>query len=258
MTSTHTPTSHRGPRRHRRTGRIVVVIAIVAVVIAGGTVAAIAALRGGKAGATTSLDTAQPHSTGATASTATPSPSATASTRSPTPTDLSAAAFASCRTTITAAEAAVAAARTGASHWAIHTQARTDFLAHRITLAQTNAEFKKTKLLGPDDQSAFADAVTAYERVANGCHGLATSAQPAAKTCATKAAALQETVTAGQAVMRDWASHLHNMALHAEDEMSATQARAAWIAAWKSAPANLDAFRAADAASTKTPSCPAG
>ncbi|HEY8789642.1 MAG TPA: hypothetical protein VIM10_10995 [Actinopolymorphaceae bacterium] len=75
---------------------------------------------------------------------------------------------------------------------------------------------------------------------------------------ATKAAALHTTVVAGQAVMKDWASHLNNMALHAADEMSATQARAAWLAAWKSAPANLNAFSAADAANTKTPSCPAG
>ena len=52
--------------------------------------------------------------------------------------------------------------------------------------------------------------------------------------------------------------YLNNMALHAAAEMSATQARAAWLAAWKAAPANLNAVSAAEAANAKTPSCPAG
>ncbi len=262
MASTQTtPASHRGPRRPRRTGRLVVGIAIIALLIAGGTVATIAAMRGGKAGATTSLDTPKPQGSAATTPAATPSPVSASPTPTPTPTPTPSsadAAVAACRTTVTAAEAAVAAARTGASHWAVHTQARTDFLAHKITLAQTNERFKTTKLLGPADQRTFADALAAYERVANGCIGLSHSSQPAAATCATKAAALRTSVVAGQAVMKDWASHLNNMALHAENQMSATQARIAWISAWKSAPANLDAFSAADSASTKTPSCPAG
>ena len=256
MTSTHkTPPAHRGPRRPRRNRKLIVGITIAAVLIAGGTAATIAAtLRGGEA-ATTSVGTGQPQAaaTTAPASTAAPSPAPT-----PTPTDPAEAAVAACRTTVAAAEAVVAGAGTGALHWSIHTQARTDFLAHKITLAQTNAEFKRTKLLGPADQKTFADALAAYERVANGCNGQSTSSEPAAATCATKAAALHTTVVAGQAVMKDWASHLNNMALHAADEMSATQARAAWLAAWKAAPANLDAFSAAEAANTKTPSCPAG
>jgi len=262
-----TPTSHRGPRR-RRSGGLVVGIVVIALLIAGGTVAAIAAVRGGKAGATTSLDPSKPTGADATKAPATASATPSASSPSPTPTpspspspspsESAQASVAACRTTVTAAEATVAAARTGASHWAVHTQARTDLLAHKITLAETNTRFKRTKRLGPADKNAFADALASYDRVAGGCKGLATSSQPAAATCATKAAALETTVVAGQAVMKDWASHLNNMALHAEDEMSATQARAAWIAAWKSAPTNLTAFATADAASKKTPSCPAG
>lgn len=204
------------------------------------------------------MSTAQPQAGAATTPAATPAPTSASPTPTPTPTDPAGAAVAACRTTVTAAEAAVSAARTGASHWAIHTQARTDVLAHKIALAQTNSAFKRTRLLGPSDQTTFAQALAVYERIADGCNGLSSSAQPAGKTCATKAAALHTIVVAGQAVMKDWASHLHNMALHADNEMSATQARAAWIAAWKSAPANLDTFSAADAASTKPPSCPAG
>lgn len=261
MSSTQTtPASHRGPRRRRRTGRLMVGIAIVAVLIAGGTVATIAAMRGGQAGATTSIGTPMPHEAGATTPAASPSPTSASPSPKPTPSPSNSAdaAVAACRTTISAAEAAVAAARTGASHWAVHTQARTDFLAHKITLRETNARFKRTKLLGPGDQKTFADALAAYERVTSGCNGLSTSSQPVAATCATKAAVLHTSVVAGQAVMKDWASHLGTMALHAANEMSATQARNAWISAWKSAPANLNAFSAADAASTKTPSCPAG
>jgi hypothetical protein len=259
MSSTQTPpASHRGPRRPRRSNRLVVGIAIVAVLIAGGTAAAIAALHGGRAGATTSLDAPKPQEAGATTPVATPSPTSTSPTPTPTPSDSSGAAVAACRTTVAAAEAAVAAARTGASDWAIHTQAQTELLANKITLAETNARFKKTRLLGPADQLAFARALTAYQRVAGGCKGLPTSSQPDAVTCATKAAALQATVVAGQAVMKDWAAHLNTMALHADHKMSGTQAQAAWIAAWKAAPTNLNAFRAADSASTHTPSCPAG
>ncbi|CAN5250551.1 hypothetical protein BH11ACT1_BH11ACT1_10690 [soil metagenome] len=253
MASTHTtPASHRGPRRPRSNGKLVAGIVIVAVLIAGGTVATIAAMRSGQAGATTS----QVPVAGSTSPEPTASPTPTSAR--PTPTDPAAADAAACRSTVTAAEAAVAAARTGAGHWSIHTQARTDFLAHKITLTQTNDNFKKTKLLGPADQKAFADALAAYERVATGCDGLSSASDSAAKTCATKAAELRTTVAAGQAVMKDWASHLNNMALHAEHEMSATRARTEWIAAWKAAPANLNAFSAADSASTKAPSCPAG
>lgn len=252
MASTQkTPPAHRRPRRPRRprrNGELVVGITIVAVLIAGGTVATIAAtLRGGQAGATTSVSTAQPQAGAATTPAATPAPTSASPTPTPTPTptDPAGAPVAACRTTVTAAEAAVSAARTGV-------------LAHKIALAQTNSAFKRTRPLGPSDQTTFAQALAVYERIADGCNGLSSSAQPAGKTCATKAVALHTIVVAGQAVMKDWASHLHNMALHADNEMSATQARAAWIAAWKSAPANLDTFSAADAASTKPPSCPAG
>jgi cytoskeletal protein RodZ len=252
------PTQRTQPahRRARRSGRFVIGVVVIAILIAGGTAAAlVAALTGNNTDRATA--TVAP-SNGADATSATPAATSASPSPTPSPTasDAGAVALEKCRTTITAAEAAVAAARTGAGHWSIHTQARTDFLAHRITLAQTNARFKRTKLAGPADQKTFADALAAYQKVADGCNGLP-STDATAKTCSTKADALAATVTAGQAVMKDWASHLNNMALHADNEMSATQARNEWIAAWRSAPANLNAFSAADKASTKTPSCPA-
>ena len=177
MTSTHkTPPAHRGPRRPRRNRKLIVGITIAAVLIAAGTAATIAATLRGGAAATTSVGTGHPQKATTTtpASTAAPSPTPTSAspTPTPTPTDPAEAAVAACRTTVAAAEAAVAAASTGALHWSIHTQARTDFLAHKITLAQTNAEFKRTKLLGPADQKTFADALAAYKKVANGCNDL--------------------------------------------------------------------------------------
>jgi hypothetical protein len=250
------PTQRTRPahRRARRSGRFVVGIVLVAILIAGGTAAAIAALTGGDDDrATTTVTPRQTEGTGTTATTS-PSPSPSVDTGDA---SSDASALQSCRTTVAAAESAVAAARTGASHWSVHTQARTDFLAHKITLAKTNAEFKRTKLLGPGDQETFRNAVAAYERVSDGCEGLSSSADTTAATCATKAAALHTSVVAGQALMKDWASHLDNMALHADHEMSATQAREEWIAAWKAAPAHLNAFSVADSASTRTPSCPA-
>lgn len=255
-----TPPAH---RRARRGGRLIAVIIAAAVVIAGGTAAAIAvSVNNGKSDpATTVTSTAGATATPPAATTdpasASPSPSPTPS---PTPSSSDArgvaAALQKCRATISAADAAVAAARTGAAHWAVHTQARTDFLAHKITLAQTNAEFKRTKLLGPSDQKTFADALAAYQKVADGCDRLPSSAT--ATTCSAKAVALHATVDAGHAVMKDWQSHLINMALHADHEMSATQARNEWIAAWKNAPPHLNAFSAADTASRTAASCPAG
>lgn len=260
--TTRNPPSH---RRARRSGRLVAIIIAAVVVIAGGTAAAIAvSVNNGKSDTpkTATSEAGGNATTPAPTPTTTTVPPSTSPSPSPTPSPSgdsgAAAALQKCRVTIGAADATVAAARTGAAHWTVHTQARTDFLAHKITLAQTNAEFKRTKLAGPSDQRTFADALAAYEQVANGCNGLSTSSQPAAATCATKAAALHTTVVAGQAVMKDWASHLNNMALHADHEMSATQARNEWIAAWKDAPPHLNAFSAADSASTKTPSCPAG
>lgn len=256
------PTQRTRPahRRDRRNGGLVVGIVVIALLIAGGTVAAIIGLTGGdddRATTTVSPTQSADASTAPTTSTS-PSPSVSPSPSAERGDDsAAAAALRSCRATVDAAQAAVTAAHTGAGHWSIHTRARTDFLAHRITLTQTNAEFKRTKRLGPADQKAFADALAAYEKVTDGCDGVSSPADGSASTCAAKAAALHTSVVAGQAVMKDWAAHLNNMALHADHEMSATQAREEWIAAWKAAPEHLNAFSAADSASTKTPSCPA-
>lgn len=154
-----------------------------------------------------------------------------------------------CRAEIAAAEAVVAATRTAATHWRQHVQARTDLLAHRVTLDRTKAIWKATRLAGPADVQRVASADTAFALVRGGCARLPGSA------CKTRLTALAEASRTGHAATRDWQHHQAMMVSHKAGEFDAEHAQSLWVTAWKTAPKNLNAFATASATLAQAPVC---
>jgi hypothetical protein len=161
-----------------------------------------------------------------------------------------------------AAEAVVDAARTGVDHWADHVQARTDLLAGKITEDEMRAVWKATRLAGPADVVSVDDAAKAYEPQADACAQVEASSVPAEPSdavnqCLERSQAVNVAVTSGRAAVADWAAHLEDMARFKNGEFDAAHAQHLWVAAWSSAPVNIEAFRAADQALARAPDCEA-
>lgn len=228
--------------RHRRSRRYLPVAlgGLVVVGVAGGVIAIV----GTDATAPTSSATAGPTATSDPTEEATPAPD-----------DVIA-----CRDAIEAAEVVVNAARTGVDHWAAHVQARTDLLAGKITEAEMRTTWKATRLAGPEDLAALAEAGKAMEPQAEACAHVEPSSVPAelseaVNRCLERGEAAETAVEAGRGAVADWESHLEDMARFADGDFDAAQAQHLWVVAWEKAPANIDAFRVADKALQGAPAC---
>ena len=157
-----------------------------------------------------------------------------------------------CTAEIRTTEAVVAAARTAAGHWREHVQARTDLLSGKNSEEVTKAIWKRTRLAGPGDIAALHAALTAQARSAGGCAKLTGST---AAACKQRMAVLGRVATADRAAAADWAHHLSMMAAHAAGDFGAEHAQELWVAAWSSAPKNLNAAARANAALATAPVC---
>lgn len=165
----------------------------------------------------------------------------------------------SCQVDVARAEEAVSEARTTVTGWAMHVQARTDMLAHRISVKEMNAVWNRTRLAGPANVARFEDAARRYKGT-DDCRRLsdakATAAQKAtADVCVRRGQAADQALSKGRAAVKDWQAHLHHMARFSDGGMSAGKAQKLWVAAWRNAPTNIKAFRAAEESLSKTPEC---
>lgn len=179
-----------------------------------------------------------------------------ATTTAPTPP----AELVACEEAVAGADQAVQASESGVTHWGEHVQARTDLLAGAITLEDTSAIFKRTRLAGPEDLTAFDEANEEYLAVESGCAELdpdqvSTEWQEAAQACVDRQPVMAEAVDAAAAAIDDWRSHQANMRQHASGDMSATMAQQEWIEAWTNAPPNLDAYQDAIEQLSEAPAC---
>ncbi|HEU4946518.1 MAG TPA: hypothetical protein VFT31_05140 [Kribbella sp.] len=197
--------------------------------------------------------------TGGSGPTASVSPSAatspTATAQQPTGRPQSAALAAAanaCAQEIATTEAVVVAARVAAGHWREHVQARTDLLAGKNSEATTKAIWKRTRLAGPADIARLGAATNGQARADGGCAKFTGQASVA---CRQRLAAVDAASAAGRAASGDWASHLAKMAAHAAGDFGSEHAQNLWIAAWASAPRNLNAFAQAEVALAKAPGC---
>jgi hypothetical protein len=101
--------------------------------------------------------------------------------------------------------------------------------------------------------------VATYAAV-SGCQSVASlqasaDLTPKLQACAAREQALEAYMTAAQAVMTDWKTHLSEMADHSDGHLNGPEAQARWIERYKAAPAHLDPYKAAAAALAAAPAC---
>ena len=165
-----------------------------------------------------------------------------------------------CVTRQDAAKAVVAAASQGEEHWAAHVQGQSDIDAGVKTYIEVKQTvFAPTRAAGPGDVAAYESAMSAYTAV-SGCQSVSSmqassDLTPKLQACAAREKALETYMSAAQAVMTDWKTHLQEMADHTDGHINGPDAQARWIERYKAAPAHLDPYNAAKAALDAAPAC---
>jgi cytoskeletal protein RodZ len=250
----------RPPKQDQRRRRLVgIVSAVVALALVGAL-----ALVLGRTVFSGGDDTPSASSTGTASDSPTPEPTASASdSPSSQPTDAQTSdaqtsgaaattAMRACATEVSRAAAVVSAAAQGVTDWSSHVQARTDMLQGRISVDAMDAIWKRTRLAGPADQTRFKAARSDYHSTAHCAH---LGGGSAAAACVARSKAATSAVAAAEAAMHDWESHLANMAMYANHQMSSVMAQTKWVSAWRNAPTHIDAYRSARAALDDAPAC---
>jgi cytoskeletal protein RodZ len=180
----------------------------------------------------------------------TPSPSPTADQQAV------ADAVSTCTHQVEAADAVITAATTGIDHWSQHVQAQTDHLNGTISRTEMEATFKRTKLLGPSDETAWQTATKAWHADDSACapvSGADQQSQSTLQLCSARLTAVEQAMPAARNGMSDWFGHLASMKRSAAgmdpDPM------ATWMTAWHHAPKNLDAWKSAKDQLADVPKC---
>jgi len=162
----------------------------------------------------------------------------------------------------TAAKPVVDTATKAAADWGSHVQGQNDINSGARTLIQVKTEtWAPTRQAGPGEVAAFQAANAGYTGV-GGCHNVAALPAPSdlkAKldACAARQTALDAYVAAAGAVVNDWATHLGEMADHADGHINSFQAQENWLKRWREAPVHLEPYKAAEAALAAAPACTA-
>jgi hypothetical protein len=162
-----------------------------------------------------------------------------------------------CAAQLSAADRVAAAAAPGVVDWHNHVQARTDMLAGRISPERMRAIWARTRRAGPGDQARFHAATKGFHSTAD-CDRLANGSDAAKSTvtdCRKRARLADRAVAAAAAAMRDWRSHLANMAAYAHGHMTSGMAQHMWVSAWRNAPPHISAYHHARAALAAAPAC---
>ena len=166
-----------------------------------------------------------------------------------------------CATELASVEDAVAAARPGVASWRRHTQARTDWLADRISEKRMEALYERTQHAGHAAQPRFTEAVAGVEEPRS-CDELqsleAASSEEGAARCVERSEAAVSALEAARSTMDAWGDHLHHMDEYADGGMSTGRAMKLWITAWRKAPEGIEAYEDRRAALRDAPACTAG
>ena len=165
-----------------------------------------------------------------------------------------------CVARASAAKAVVDTASKAATDWGAHIQGQNDINSGARTLIQVKTEtWAPTRQAGPGEVEAFKSAQAGYTGV-GGCQNVSAVPAPSdlkAKldACAARQTALDAYVAAAGAVLNDWATHLGEMADHADGHINSFQAQENWLKRWREAPSHLDPYRAAEANLAAAPAC---
>ena len=162
-----------------------------------------------------------------------------------------------CAAGLSNAEKAFSAAKAGVRDWSDHTQARTDLLRGRISEKKMNAVWTRTQNAGPADQEQFQEALQTSDGTSS-CDDLEDvpeSQDDAVTDCVARAESASDAVSAAEAVMGDWDTHLHHMTRYADGGMTSGQAQRLWVRAWRSASINISAYREGQDLLASAPTC---
>jgi len=152
-----------------------------------------------------------------------------------------------CQKRVRAADRVLDEARTGIGHWEAHVDAQRKADHGDISVDARQAIFKATRLKGPADQKRYADAQRDFEQVRDLACGKAEAADAKVaatlSTCRERAVAQGPLMRAAAGAMGDWKSHL--AAMQRSREAHVANAQAIWIAAYRAAPKNINAYEKA-------------
>lgn len=193
--------------------------------------------------------------------TTSPTASAPTTSTSPSPSGPPAAATAAietCTKEIAAGETLAKAAAASARDWGAHAGAQWDLDAGKITFAEAEIQWAKSKKPGPADVAAFKAADRAYAEVRDTCSAATDQTQGTAladkgKACAERATALKDVAVAGRTVNDQWAGHIKQMAGKAHNAGPAYHAE--WMERTSAAKGSIKAYDKAAAALKSAPKC---
>lgn len=152
-----------------------------------------------------------------------------------------------CLSEVAASEAVNVALRIATGHWQQHLGAWTVRLSSKSTAANEEI-FDRTTRAGPADLKRLTDTDAAYAKRKGACAKLA---GPRGESCRQRLAALDAASVPGHGSSNEWRLHLAAMAA----KQKGVHDRHAWQTAYQTAPRNLNAFAAADAAVRVAPAC---
>lgn len=159
-----------------------------------------------------------------------------------------------CLAEVRAASGIQEAVASSAKHWRSHVDAQLKLDAGTYTVAQTKAQWKKSKAAGPADEAAYAKA-TAADTAKGSCAADAKKApkDAAVAACTQRLDALRLVGRRGGVVHQQWAEHLEMMA-HKEHSDGATYLQR-WRGMVTDAQPTLRSYDEAAAALEKAPAC---
>ncbi len=152
----------------------------------------------------------------------------------------------SCRAKVAAADEVIKEAKTGVGHWAKHVDAQRQADLGNYTPEQMKAQFKATRVLGPEDQKRYHAAVDNYRSQDGDCGTVAKAPAEIAASldkCHRRSVEQRPVMDAGDKGMADWASHLADMQRNKVQHLS--NAQSIWVRAYRAAPTNINGFKEA-------------
>jgi len=233
-------------RAKARPARVIIPLAVAAALLVGGSFAAVKFWPNETtAGPQAQSSTTTPESQAPSTAVSSPSPSVTTDPA----TAEAQAALEACQAKVQAADQVISQGKTGVEHWAGHIQAQRDGDAGKISTEEMKAQFKATRLKGPEDLKRYSDALSAYKDLDGSCdevEGADSAVATALADCNTRSKAQEPLMSATDKAMGDWKAHLTFMQRNKLHQAgSPSQALQTWLNQYNAAPKNLNAFKKA-------------
>jgi hypothetical protein len=158
-----------------------------------------------------------------------------------------------CRSSARTGVDAVEAADDSVGDWAVHIQAMDDLESGKNTEAETKAIWTVTRERGPGRVTVFENAAAGYAEVRDVCAdvdpaAMAADQREAVDACRVLGEETDKALAAARNSVAEWKAHLKAMADRRAGQLDPGVAMHTWMAAYEKAPANIDAFHAAESA----------